>query len=40
MARITKDEFSPEVYEEKAEKIFFSISICSTIDYGRKPRFY
>ena len=32
---MTKDKFSSEVYEDKAERIFFWICFCSAIAYAR-----
>ena len=34
ISNITKDNFSSKVYEDKAERIFFRICLCSTIAYA------
>ena len=38
-SNITKDNFSSEVYEDKAGRIFFWICFCSTIAYARSLTF-
>ena len=35
ISKITKDKFSSEVYEDKAERIFFLICFCPAIAYPR-----
>ena len=35
ISKITKDKFSSEFYEDKAERIFFWICFCSAIAYAR-----